>query len=82
MGFINPNVGIGWGSIGEPPATQSLEVKHRPIGTTKWEYVLSSKTFECEATFLVPSARGMPGSAIEMIIENGIDSFDCKVGRR
>ena len=43
MGFINPNVGIGWGSIGEPPATQSLEVKHRPIGTTKWEYVLVFK---------------------------------------
>ncbi len=137
LGYINPNIEIGWGSIGEPPpalsaediaaqeaqwevhkrayaqgelepipsaeewakieastdeyfdrlkeiltdgaSLTSTEAEPTPFGTTKASYILSSKTFVCEKSLLATSAMALPDSAVQMIIEQGISSFDCRV---
>jgi len=41
-------------------------------------YILRSETFECERSVTVPSPLPLPRSAAWMIIEGGIDAFDCR----
>ena len=77
LGYIERNKADRWGAYEDPPPPKC---DPEPIRgeTSKVTYSVSSQSFDCELGLLLTETADLPDSAIEMIIENGIDAFDCR----
>ena len=77
LGYIERNKADRWGAYEDPPPAKCAPEPRRGE-TSKVTYSVSTQAFVCELGLLLTETADLPDSAIEMIIENGINAFDCR----